>query len=113
MQTGQAHLSETLDGHRRQARCAEANSFDRDFAVDFHGRVRNHGRMENEPTNFSVKVSRKKDPPCPYVWEIYRGAERKWIKRSMHGYATREQASKAGQRALNRIFEQRAARVMK
>ena len=66
--------------------------------------------MENEMNGFSVKVSRQKEPPWPYVWEIYRGAERAWIKRSMHGYASREKASEAGRRALSRILEQTAAR---
>ena len=66
--------------------------------------------MENEMNCFSVKVSRQKEPPWPYVWEIYRGAERAWIKRSMHGYASREKASEAGRRALSRILEQRTAR---
>jgi len=71
---------------------------------------RNDANMEDEINNFSVKVSRKKDLPWPYVWEIYRGAERTWIRRSMHGYASREKASEAGHRALSQILEQRTAR---
>jgi hypothetical protein len=80
------------------------------FVVDLSQPVRNDANMGNEMNDFSVKVSRKKDPPWPYVWEIYRGAERTWIKRSMHGYASHEKASQAGRRALSQIIEQRTAR---
>ena len=80
------------------------------FVVDLSQPVRNDANMGDEINNFSVKVRRQKDPPCPYVWEIYRGAERSWIRRSMHGYASREKASEAGHRALSQILEQRTAR---
>lgn len=65
--------------------------------------------MDDESVGFSVKVRRQKDPPWPYIWEIYRAAERDWIKRSMHGYASRQQAAEAGRRALHRILEQKMA----
>jgi hypothetical protein len=65
--------------------------------------------MGDELIGFSVKVRRQKDPPWPYIWEIYRTEERNWIKRSMHGYASREQAADAGRRALQRILEQKMA----
>jgi hypothetical protein len=90
--------------------CAAGDTMTPPFVVDLSHPVRNDANMEDETENFSVKVSRKKDPPWPYVWEIYRGAERTWIRRSMHGYASREKASEAGRRALSQILEQRTAR---
>jgi hypothetical protein len=36
----------------------------------------------------TVKVRRRKGPPTPYAWEIYRSNDPRWIKRSMHGYST-------------------------
>jgi hypothetical protein len=65
--------------------------------------------MVDELNGFSIKVRRQKDPPWPYIWEIYRAEERNWIKRSMHGYASRQQAAEAGRRALHRILEQKMA----
>jgi hypothetical protein len=65
--------------------------------------------MANELLNHSIKVTRTKGPPTPYVWEIYRGAEPKWMRRSMHGYATREKAAEAGYRALLRILDQKSS----
>jgi hypothetical protein len=67
--------------------------------------------MANELLNHSIKVTRTKGPPTPYVWEIYRGAEPKWMRRSMHGYATREKAAEAGYRALLRILDQKSSTV--
>jgi hypothetical protein len=54
----------------------------------------------------TVKVRLRKGPPTPYAWEIYRSNDPRWIKRSMHGYSTREEAAAAGERALLRILEQ-------
>ena len=61
------------------------------------------GKMSENRDTLRVEVSVSDRSPNPFRWTIFRGKQRMWVERAMHGYSTENDAYEAGQAALARI----------
>ena len=58
-----------------------------------------------EPTDYSVVVKNRGNPPDPWRWEIYRAGRSSAIKQSSVYFHTMAMASRAGKEALKGLLE--------
>jgi hypothetical protein len=58
-----------------------------------------------EPTDYSVVVKNRGNPPDPWRWEIYRAGRSSAIKQSSIFFPTMAMASRAGKAALKGLLE--------
>jgi hypothetical protein len=58
-----------------------------------------------EPTDYSVVVKNRGNPPDPWRWEIYRAGRSSAIKQSSVYFNTMAMASRAGKEALKGLLE--------
>jgi hypothetical protein len=58
-----------------------------------------------EPTDYSVVVKNRGNPPDPWRWEIYRAGRSSAIKQSTVYFHTMAMASRAGKEALKGLLE--------
>jgi hypothetical protein len=63
----------------------------------------------SDPSDFTLNISRQDALAAPYFWEVIRRGSQVWVERSMHGYRTEQEASQAGQEALQRHINRAAA----
>ena len=61
------------------------------------------GKMFKNRDTLRVEVFVSDRSPNPFRWAIFRGNQRMWVERAMHGYPTENDAYDAGQAALARI----------
>ena len=66
------------------------------------------GNMSKNRDTLWVEVQVSDRSPNPYKWAIFRGNQRMWVERAMHGYPTEDDAYEAGQAALTRILSHEA-----
>jgi hypothetical protein len=59
--------------------------------------------MSKNRDTLRVEVNVSDRSPTPFKWAIFRGNQRMWVERAMHGYPTENDAYEAGQAALTRI----------
>jgi len=55
--------------------------------------------------DFSVVVKRRRKPPNPWRWEIYRAGRLSAVEQSMEFFPTMAAAGKAGKEALAQLFK--------
>jgi hypothetical protein len=58
-------------------------------------------------TDFSVVIKSRGKPPNPWKWEIYRAGHSRAVAQSGELFPTVSAAKKAGDQALNELFEKR------
>jgi hypothetical protein len=66
------------------------------------------GNMSKNRDTLWVEVQVWDRSSNPYRWTIFRGNQRMWVERAMHGYPTENGAYEAGQAALTRILSHKA-----